>query len=182
MKTIADLNAALDPARAAVKGMVRRMTVTLTSKLWQVAGFKLLDGKTEAFAAEAFTGIGFFARPPASGKPEAIVIMLSGDGDAPVITAVRDEKTRAAIAGALKPDESAVFNSQVILHMTDTGEIRARTKNGVAVSLALKSDVQAVVTAHNAHTHGGVTVGTAVTSVASALSASPTGTTCLKGH
>jgi phage gp45-like len=153
MKSVAELNTSLDPLRVAIRGMVRRMTVTLTSRLWQLTGFTLLDGKPETFSAEAFTGIGFFARPPASGKPEAIVIMIGADGDAPVITAVRDEKTRQAIAGALKADETAAFNSQVILHMTENGEIHGRAKNGVAVSLALKSDVVAVDNKYANHLH-----------------------------
>ncbi|MDQ3295068.1 MAG: hypothetical protein M3619_00600 [Myxococcota bacterium] len=159
MKSIAELAAATDPARVSLRGAIRRMVVTITGTLtaaksiWQVAGFRMPDGSTEAFKVEAFTGIGFFARPPSNVQAEVIVLMTGADGETPVAVAVRDEKTRAAIAGALKANETAMFNSQVILHMTEAGTIEARSAAGVAVPLALKSDVVAVDNKYASHIH-----------------------------
>jgi phage gp45-like len=121
-----------DPRWIKVAGMVRRMAISLTSKvLWQLVGFQLPDGSKEVSKAEAFTGIGFFARPPSSGSPEAIVVSV-GDASAPMIVAVRDEKTRAAIVGALKVGESAVYNDKAIVYVKDDGTIEARTATGLA--------------------------------------------------
>lgn len=147
------------PARLAAMGAIRRMAITLTGTLtaakaiWQLVGVRLPNGDLETQLAETFTGIGFYARPPATGKPEAIVIMVGQDAELPVVVGVRDEKTRAAIAGALKADETAAFNSIVILHMKADGTIEARSKNGVAVPLALKSDVVAVDNKYANHIH-----------------------------
>jgi hypothetical protein len=130
-----------------VAGMVRRMAISLTSKvLWQLVGFRLpyaQGGATaqEVLNAEPFTGIGFFARPPSSGAPEAIVVSV-GDANAPMIIAVRDEKTRAAIAGALQAGETAMYTDQAIVYLRGDGTIEARTAGGAATALATKQDLQ----------------------------------------
>lgn len=131
MKTLAEFARAIDPDRVGAFGAVRRMAITLTAKaLWQLAGF-VIDGKTEVVKAEPFTGIGIAARPPASGKPEAIVIMV-GDANNPMVIAVRDEKTRAAIAGALAADETMLFNSKAFVHVKASGKVEVGTKLGAA--------------------------------------------------
>lgn len=143
MKTLRELARAVDPERNRVAGAIRRMAITLTSKvLWQLTGYEV-DGETETFTAEPFTGIGFAARPPNSSKPEAVVVMI-GDAQHPVIIAVRDEKTRAAAAAALgfKADEAAIFNSKAAVHVKDDSTIEARSLGGTAEELGTKKDLR----------------------------------------
>lgn len=128
-------------------GLVRRMAISLTSKvLWQLVGFRLPDAQggatgQEIVNAEPFTGIGFYARPPSSGAPEAIVVSVS-DANAPMIIAVRDEKTRAAIAGALQAGETAVYTDRALVYLRSDGTIEARSARGGAAALATKQDLQ----------------------------------------
>lgn len=179
MKTVEELNEMLSAARIAMRGAIRRMTVALTNKvLWQLGGVRNPDGSIEVEKAEVFSGIGFFARPPATGKPEAIVLMVGLDNETPVVVATRDQKTLAAIAGALKANETGVFNSLAILHVTEQGKIEARLANGVALPIPTLAEVQAMVNKYNGHTHNGA-VGAPV--VAERM-ADPVGTTVLKGQ
>lgn len=142
MKTIRDYMADVGPDAVRSMGLVRRMAISLTTKvLWQLVGFRLPGGDSETLPADPFTGIGHYARPPAGSKPEAIAVMV-GDAKTPVIVAVRDEQTRAAVAGGLTEDETAVFNSQAIIYIKADGTIEARTADGTAVSLATKHDLQ----------------------------------------
>lgn len=148
MTDVASLRSSLDPFRARVRGAVRRFAITLTSKvLWQLAGHKI-DGAAEVLRAEPFAGIGIAARPPATGKPEAIVVMLT-DAEAPVIVAIRDEKTRAAVAGALKEDETAVFTSKLIALLGADEKIELRKVGGAAAFVAMLEDLQRLKTAIN---------------------------------
>lgn len=191
MRSTKELNEAIGSAAAAAAGLVRRMAVTLTGTataarlLWQVTGVRMLDGKQEIQTVEMFGGIGIAARPPTSGKPEVIVI---GAAESAVAIAARDAKTQQATAGALKVDETALFNSQALVYVKDNGTIEARTAAGAAVPLALKSDVQAVVDWLKKHVHTGITAGGANSGppangvVDGTAPANPTGTTCLKGQ
>lgn len=145
-------------------GKVRRMAVSVTNVLagagtttaafWQVVGHLLLDNTTKETAdAEVFSGVGFYARPPAGANAEAIVAFPGGPSN-PTIVASRDEATRKKVAGDAKQDETFVFNSQVALRFTNSGLIQAYLVGGpTPVQLALKSDVDGVITAHNGHTH-----------------------------
>jgi phage gp45-like len=153
-------------------GTVRRMAVSVTNVLagvgtttasfWQVVGHLLLDNTTKETAdAEVFSGVGFYARPPAGANAEAIVAFPGGPSN-PVVVASRDEATRKKVAGDAGQDETWVFNSQVALRLTNSGLIQAFLVGGpTPVKLALQSDVDGVITAHNGHTHtdpqGGVT-------------------------
>lgn len=140
MTDVASLRTTTDPFRTRVRGAVRRMLIKLTTKaLWQLAGHKI-DGTEEVIKAEPFSGIGIAARPPASGKPEAIVAMLN-DAEAPVIIAIRDEKTRAAVAGALKLGETMVHTDKLVVHLTAEEIIELRKVGGVAGFVALLSDL-----------------------------------------
>lgn len=155
-----------------IAGKVRRMAVSVTNVLagagtatasfWQVVGHLLLDNATKETAdAEVFSGVGFYARPPAGANAEAIVAFPGGPAN-PAIVASRDEATRKKVAGAAQQDETFVYNSQVAIRFTASGLIQAYLVGGpVPVPLALKSDVDAAITAHNGHTHpdpqGGVT-------------------------
>lgn len=146
-------------------GTIRRMAVKITnilkndgatgSSFWQLLGHLLLDNTTQETAdAEVFSGVGFYARPPADANAEAIVAFPGGPSN-PVVVASRDEATRNKVAGAALQDETYVFNSKVAIRFTASGLIQAYLVVGGAapVALALKSDVDAVVSAFNAHTH-----------------------------
>jgi hypothetical protein len=180
MTDVRDLRERVDPFRARVAGSIRRMAITLTAKvLWQLTGHTI-DGVVEVLRAEPFTGIGFYSRPPATGKPEAIVANLI-DADAPVVIAARDEKTRAAAVGEIEADETAVYNSLAILHFKEDGTIEARpVGGGPAVELALKSDLDASKAVFDVHVHPGVTVGVGVTGATVTPFPSPVGTTTFK--
>lgn len=194
MKTIDELQRVLDPAVARAAGAVRRMAITLTARaLWQLTGFRLpgsgASSTTETTTAEPFLGIGFHARPPANGKAEAIVIMV-GDAGAPAVIAVRDERTRAAVAGALLPDESAVFNSRAIVHLTAAGKIDARSEGGSAVPLAKASDLsrlldaltEAISASSGAAPEGAYALGQLKAALAVLLPPWPDPTTTLQGE
>lgn len=143
MKTVAELMDELSPLRKKLDGLVRRMTVRLTSKtLWQLAGFKI-DGRLQTIFAELFTGIGITARPPEGSKAEAMVINV-GDADHPAIIGTRDEATRAKVAGALKADETMLFNSKAVVHVKADETVEVRKPGGIAVPLATKADLQAL--------------------------------------
>lgn len=138
-----------------IAGKLRRMAVRVTStRFWQVVGHLLLDNTTQETAdAEVFSGVGFYARPPAGANAEAIVAFPGGPSN-PVIVACHDEATRKKVAGACGQDETFVFNSQVALRFTASGQIHAYLVGGpVPVRLALQSDVDGAITAHNGHTH-----------------------------
>lgn len=138
------LRAATDPVVARAAGAIRRMAITFTAKaLWQLAGFRMPDGSAETRQAEPFTGIGFYARPAADGKPEAIALMV-GDANTPVIVAVRDEKTRAAVAGGVQAGETMMFTPLAMVYLTSAGTIEIRSVGGAAAALATKADVDAL--------------------------------------
>lgn len=147
-------------------GTIRRMAVTITnivkdgvttsSSFWQVIGHLLLDNSTRETAdAEVFPGVGFYARPPAGANAEAIVAFPGGPSN-PTIIASRDEATRKKAAGNALQDETFVFNSKVAIRLSSSGLIQCFLIGGpVPLQLALKSDVDAVITAHNVHKHTG---------------------------
>lgn len=182
MMSIKDLAKVTDPAVARAAGMIRRMVITLSGAkaIWQLTGFRQLDGSNEVVNAEVFSGVGFYARPAASGKPEAIVVMV-GDGKVPAVVAVRDEATRAAVAGDLEADETAVFTSQAIVHLKNDGTVEIRSEGGAAVPLATKADLDAL----RAAIQGAVPVandGGAALKAAILAAAWTTGTAKLKGE
>jgi hypothetical protein len=132
-------------------GMIRRFAVKVTSRvLWQLVGYKI-DALVETLQAEPFTGAGFYSRPPRDGKPEAIVANVGG-ANSPVIVAVRDEKTRARVVPNIAEGETAVYSGTCVVLVRD-GTVEIRLANGVAVPLATKADVDALVTTFNGHTH-----------------------------
>lgn len=187
MKTVAELMHATSPSAARAAGAVRRMAIRLTARaLWQLAGY-VIDGETEVVSVEPFTGIGHAARPPASSKPEAIVLMV-GDAKHPVVVAVRDEQTRAAIAGALKADESMLFNSKALVHVKDDATIEARKPAGTALSLAPQAELSRFLIALTAAiaTLGGAIAAPELSALKTAIEALvpawPAGTTVLKGE
>lgn len=161
-----------------LRGMVRRVAVTLTSGVkWQVLGQRAGQGGDETWDVEPFTGIGFYARPPSSGNPEAIAVALGG-AKSTAIVATRDEATRKTGAGDLVEDETCAFNSQVRVQCKQDGTIEARTHGGTASELAKNSEhadtrtkLNELITAFNAAT--GATIATL---------GAPGGTSVLKGE
>lgn len=187
MRTKAELAEVTRAAVAAAAGAVRRMAVTMTGTataaraIWQLAGFKMPSGSVETVTAEVFGGIGVFSRPPSDGKPEAIVIMVA-DGKVPVAIAVRDEKTRQAIAAALLEDETMLYNSQAAIHVTAAGKVEARSKDGIAVPLMTLADGQAMHAELDGHAHTYTVEGSPFQTTFNPSVPPPIGTTVLKGE
>ena len=126
MTTQRDLRLDTDPEHVSSMGTIRRMVVAFTNKvLWQLTGARM-PGGVETRQAEVFSGIGFFARPPSSGKPEVVTANLGSDASATVVVATRDEATRAKSAGQLAEDETAAFTSKAIAHIKADGTIELR--------------------------------------------------------
>ena len=175
-------------------GKVRRMAVSVTNVLagvgtttasfWQVVGHLLADNATQETAdAEVFSGVGFYARPPAGANAEAIVAFPGGPAN-PAIVASRDEATRKKVAGACGQDETFVFNSKVALRFTAGGLLQAYLVGGpTPVQLALKSDVEALTNAYNAHKHLGVTAGGGISGIPQPgdIAPAPVGSSVLRG-
>lgn len=152
-----DLAGDIDPRWQQLLGMVRRVAITLTTKaLWQIAGFKSFDGTQETKQVEVFPGLGIYARPPSSGKPEAIVVMVGADAATPAIVATRDEATRASVAGAIAAGETMVYTPLAVVYLKSDGTIEARSASGAASPLATKADLVALLNAiSGAPTTGG---------------------------
>lgn len=183
MKTSETLLEVTHPRWLKVAAMARRMAITLTSKvLWQLGGFRLPDGSQEVINAEPFTGAGFYSRPPASGQPEAIVINIES-ASAPMIIAIRDEKTRAAIVGALQLGETAIYTDKSLFKINADGTMEGRSAGGSAGFLGTLADLQALKSAIQGWTpvanDGGAALKTALTTL---FANWPVGTTKLKGE
>lgn len=143
-RSTADHAEANKPRNRTLAGLVRRMVVTLArGGRWQLRGFKALG--EVANDVEVFQGIGIFARPPDPSSPakatvEAVVLNL-GDSDAPIVVAVRDARTQAAVAAALAADTTILYNSVVGVRLTPAGLLELRGHAGVATPPALLSDL-----------------------------------------
>lgn len=196
-RTPEELAAQQWPLERFVRGMIRRVAITLTTGVkWQILGSRGQSGGDETYNYEPFTGIGFYSTPPASGKPEAIVAAY-GSVKTAAIVATRDEATRQQGAGDLAQGETCVYNDKARIIVKADGTVEIRLHGGVAVSLALKSDVQSIrdyvnnqFCALGGHTH--VVSGAATTTIAAVAAAganppttvpaNPTGTTQLKAQ
>ena len=127
---------------------------------------------------------------------EAVVVNV-GDSDAPIVIALRDERTRAAVAAAIAADTTILHNSVVGVRLTPEGLIELRSHGGTAGRLATLDDLEELRTYvrnqfSNAggHTHtvaGGTT--TAIVTVAgpgvtppSVEPPTPTGTTTVRAE
>lgn len=186
--TVQGLREETGRAANAAFGAIRRMAITLTSRvLWQLTGFDLGDGNKETVNGELFTGIGFFAKPPSSGAPEAIAVAVGG-AKTMVILGVRDQKTLAQVAGAINQDEAMVFGSQAIVYVKNDGTVEIRTPGGSAHALALKSDVDSLASyvdntlVLTVATTGTATAQTGTATVATSHAPSAAGTSVLKGQ
>jgi hypothetical protein len=151
-----------DAVARRLAGLVRHLAIKMTQgSTWQAIGHILLDGNEETADVRVFSGVGFYARPAADANVEAIVAFPGGPSN-PVVVASQDEALRKKMAGSANQDETFIFNSQVVLRLSNSGLVQAFLLGGpVPVPLALKSDVDGAITAHNGHTHtdpqGGVT-------------------------
>lgn len=180
------------PERRRGDGMIRRMPVRLTAGVfWRVEGHRLLDGRTkEARDAEVFSGVGFYARPAAGAKAEAIVAFLGDDGQNPVVVATRDEAARKAIA-QLEQNSTAMFNAganATIVLIKPDGTVEIRRGNGVAAKLPTLADYNALRTFVNAqfsgpgHTHATPSGTTTATTPVGTPPGAPAGTVVLKAQ
>lgn len=178
--TIEELRGRTGKLWIAVRNMVRRVAISRSNAggLWQALGYDPgTDGKRETFnGVEVFPGIGFFARPKAGGKPEAIILNV-GAAHHPVIIATRDKSLQVS----LDEDETAVFNSSAVITIKKTGEIWITDRaTGAAAPLATKADLDtlraAVLGAVIAPGDGGAALKAAILAAAW-----PVGTTVLKG-
>ena len=187
--SVKELAKVTDGATRRLAGLVRRMVVSVTSKpIWKLIGVRGPDGNDEIVNAEAFTGVGFYARPRATGgKPEAIVVNV-GDARVPIVIASRDEKTLAAIrealgAGLPAAGDTLVFaaNGAAVVYLKANGTVEIKTPGGTAVALATLADLQALRAAIQGATpvanDGGAAIRTEI------LNANwTTGTSVLKGQ
>lgn len=185
-KSPEDFRDETSPETRGIAGLIRRMVITATrSVLWQITGHRLLDNTIETRDAPVFSGIGIYARPPANGKPEAIVVFpgsTDGRGASPLVAALRDEETRRAVfklAGELAAGETAIFNPSAIIVIKTNGTVEIRSLEGTAHELALKSDVQDLRDWAAAKAYGG---SGSVVPVGPAAPPQPTGTSKLKAE
>lgn len=170
-------------AATAAVNAIRKLTVQLTTRgLWNVLG--LDDGDADQ-DVPVYSGIGFYARPPADTESEVIVAKIGGGSQKPAIIASRDEDTRKAVteAAELAEDETIAFNSKCVLYLKADGTIEARTTGGTAVALALKSDVDTIQGELDGHSHTYIpgTLAVQLTTLNPSVTA-PVGTTKLKGE
>lgn len=111
-------------------GRLRRMAVSLTSRaLWQVTGHLLLDKRVEARDVEPFMGVGFYARPKAGNRVDAIVHFPNGAAY-PAAIAFRDEDTRSKVAADLNENETQVHNDVCVVRLKANATIEVRTPSG----------------------------------------------------
>jgi phage gp45-like len=130
--TTRDTRDATSAEARGIAGMIRRMSIKLTSApFWRTVGHLLLDGSDpETRDPEMFSGIGFYSRPSAGANAEAIVTFPGGASN-PVIIAARDEDARKKHAD-LAQNETAMFNRLVIAVIKANGTMEIRTAAGVA--------------------------------------------------
>lgn len=187
-RTPAELAAMNSPAARKVAGMIRKLVVLFTGKgTWELQGFRALQ---ERVRAEVFQGLGLWARPPANAQVTAVVVSV-GDSDNPVVIALRDERTRQAVANALADDETLLHNSLAGVHLQADGTVHVRAHGGVAERLPTWSDFQALLDWIADHGHTGVTTGAGISGPPNvspiavppgAPVPTPTGTTVLRGQ
>ena len=153
----ADLAHVGSPEFRGLLGRARRMAVRFTERLWQLTGHKI-EGVRETIESEPFSGVGFYARPPAGSKTaEAVVISIGESAQHHVIIATRDEAIRQVWTDELDAgaDVAAMFTSTTIVLIKPDGTVEIRSKDGTAVPLAKASELQALAAAFYGHGHPG---------------------------
>jgi len=140
-RTIEDFRGPAREMAVELRGMVRRLAVGVarSSGLWQLLGYVGAGGERETFPdVEVYSGIGFGARPPASGTaPEVIVVNVGGRPGHPVVVATRDKGSEVS----LEEDETAVWTTQSVIHIKASGEVWITDRaGGVAKKLVTWDD------------------------------------------
>lgn len=169
------------PTAVKVRNMIRKLSIKFTRRvLWRLVGHDDVDEKD--IDAEAFTGVGFYSRPPEGGSAEVIVVSLGGPR-ARAIVASRDEATRKTIA-ELAENETAIFTTLSTVVIKADGTVEIRSKNGTALPLATKADLDALLSAiTSAAVLGGDGGATLKENILAALGPLwPVGTTVLKAE
>jgi hypothetical protein len=137
--SIKELAERTDKVLIQLRGLARRMAVTVTTQAaaWALEGVRVSATNVERVTAELFSGIGFYARPAANGKPEAAMLNI-GSAKHPVIVATRDLGALKAIAqtigGGPAAGETIVFAAAggAVLYLKADGSIEARAGAGEA--------------------------------------------------
>lgn len=168
-------------AGAAGRALIRRLRVAASAGVrWVLEGHEDAAGNLETEEAEVAPGVGFYARPRAGDRAEAIVVKVGGESGHPMVVATRNHDGIKRL-GQIAADETAVFNSIAHVTVKASGEIHIAAIGGIAAPLATLADLQALRTAiQNAvpvANDGGAALRTAI------LAASWTnGTTKLRGQ
>jgi hypothetical protein len=149
-----------------LRGMVRRLAITLTDGvLWQLLGQRGGQGGDEVIHLEVFPNIGFYSRPPKTGKPEAIAVAIAAAAKGRVVVGTRDLKTLKEIeaelpGGKLDENETVIYCGAVFIHLRANGTVEIRTPGGGSVNpVSLLKDIVALRNWAATHTHSGVTTG-----------------------
>lgn len=150
-RTISDFRGTSAEFVNELRGMARKLVAgaIASSRAWQLLGYEGIEGERETFDdVEVFQGVGFGSRPAAGGTPEVIVLNIGGRAGHPVVVATRDESTRVS----LEADETAIWNSKSLVLIKADGTVEIRDRAGVALPLATKADLAALVAAIRAWT------------------------------
>jgi phage gp45-like len=170
-------------ALARLRNVIRRLEVVVaTGSTWRLEGVEDDEGNVEAQDAEPFLG-GALYRPAAGAKVQAVVALVGAESGHPVVVALRDEATRAAVEAALgiAAGEAALFGpSGAVVYFKSDGTIEARDKSGTAQRLVTEADFAALRTWLAAHVHPDPASG--FTGAPTTSTPSPTYTTKLKGE
>lgn len=130
------------------RNMVRRFSVAASSAVkWALDGLRDHEGNVERQNAEVFSGIGFYSRPAAGHRAEAVVVKVGGAGGHSVIVGTRSQDALKAIeaaGGALAEDEVVIFNSTSQVRVKANGEIHIGVAGGTVGALATKADLDAL--------------------------------------
>lgn len=169
--------------RRFVYGMIRRMAVSLWSGVkWRLTGQRNQNGEVENVDAEPFTGIGFYSKPDADGKPECIMVCVGGAKHTAIV-ATRDEAVRRMWDTEVADGETAIFTKLACVIVKADGTIHAKSLGGTPQSLITVGDIEAFKNTITSWTpvanDGGAALKTALTSL---FSSWPTGTFVLKGE
>ena len=160
-------------------GMVRKVVVSMVggNRGWQFRGYQTPDGDETFASVDVYQHAGFQSRPSAG----ASAVLVAGDTGKPASVGEFDPAMAFPLAGN---DEVAISNSKAVVYAKADGTIEARSRNGVAVPLATKADLDAHRTWILTHIHPTPSGNSSPPLLVAPGSAcpSPAGTTKLKGE
>lgn len=103
------------------------------------------DGSFEQDDMDVLGSCGIIARPADDVHVETITLFVGGDDNHPVAVGQLDHTRRYVLRDVgMEPDETIVYTSKTIVKILKDGTVELRNVNGIAVPLALKSDVEAL--------------------------------------